>query len=247
MIEAVSVDMKSKSPHCNWKEHAFTRAELLALLGALALLALLVLPALANTRPRSARVMCANNLRQIGLAMHLWGSDHADRPPWEVPPAEGGTMRHSLAPNAWYHFAWISNELTSAQLLFCPSDTGQPARDFSGDPAGGYLHANFRGRATSYFLNHTFGSPEWDAGVYSGDRNVTFQSPAVGCPRFTSALSLPVPAGQSVQWTSGLHGYAGNVMGFDGNVVQVSSEGLRQRINSTWDADNGSTHVLSPR
>ena len=77
---------------------AFTRAELLVILAVLTLLALVVLPALANTRPRSARVICANNLRQIGMAMQLWGNDHGDRPPYEVELADGGVGLDGVAP-----------------------------------------------------------------------------------------------------------------------------------------------------
>jgi competence protein ComGC len=129
---------------------AFTRAELLVILAVLSLLALIVLPALANTRPRSARVICANNLRQIGVGMQLWGNDHDDQPPWEVRLEQGGTYQHPLAPNTWLHFAWLSNELASPKLLLCPADSGKAAYDFTGDPLGGYLHPNFANRATSY-------------------------------------------------------------------------------------------------
>jgi len=46
----------------------FARYELFVIMGCLAMLAGLVLPALAGrTTPRSERVVCVNNLRQIGL------------------------------------------------------------------------------------------------------------------------------------------------------------------------------------
>src|SRR6266542_4479208 len=111
------------SPHCRThdtaKLQAFTRVELLGVFAVLALLTLLVLPALANNHPRSQRVICANNLRQIGAGMQLWGNDHNDLFPQEVPVAEGGTRLHPLASNVWLHFAWISNELGSAKVFFC--------------------------------------------------------------------------------------------------------------------------------
>ncbi len=49
-----------------------------------------VLPLLANTRQRSEQAACANNLRQIGRAVHLWGNDHGDWGPMRLPIAEGG-------------------------------------------------------------------------------------------------------------------------------------------------------------
>jgi len=64
---------------------AFTRIELLfCLLGA----ALLVLPAislLASNKSESQRVICFNNLRQIGRAFQQWANDHNEKFPWQVP------------------------------------------------------------------------------------------------------------------------------------------------------------------
>src|SRR5213075_1294029 len=111
-------------------------------------------PALANGHPRSDRLVCANNLRRIYVAMQQWGNDHNDRVPFAVPVSEGGTRLHPLAANVWLHFSWISNELGTATVLACPSDNGTVARDFSASPESGYLNPNFRGNATSYFLSH---------------------------------------------------------------------------------------------
>src|ERR1700704_3507328 len=103
---------------------AFTRIELLfCLLGA----ALLVLPAislLASNKSESQRVICFNNLRQIGRAFQQWANDHNEKFPWQVPPppTDGGTMQHPLAQNTWWQFAAISNQLGSPEVLACPSD-----------------------------------------------------------------------------------------------------------------------------
>jgi len=152
------------------------------------------LPALANNRPRSDRVICANNLRQIGMGFQLWGNDHNDTLPQEVPVLEGGTMQHALAPNVWLHMAWLSNEVATPKIFLCPSDTGQPASDFTGNPAGGYLHSNFRNAATSYFLGYTGASiiNDPDATI-AGDRNVS-NAGVTGCSRFNTALRIPTPA-----------------------------------------------------
>ena len=77
-LECIGKAWRSVGIASTSRPNAFTRAELLVVVAVFALLALIVLPALANNRPRSHRVMCANNLRQIGLAMQLWGSDHND-------------------------------------------------------------------------------------------------------------------------------------------------------------------------
>src|SRR6185436_12299282 len=96
----------------------FTFVDLLAVLAVVVLLSALAGPVLANPRLRSDRVVCANNLRQIGMAMQLWANDHGDAIPPEVSLTDGGTFGHPLAANVWLHFSWLSNELRSAQTVF---------------------------------------------------------------------------------------------------------------------------------
>jgi competence protein ComGC len=226
---------------------AFTRAELLVILGVMVLLILVVLPALANSRPRSHRVICANNLRQIGMGFQLWGHDHNDTLPQEVSIPEGGTRQHPLAPNVWLHLAWISNEVATPKIFLCPSDTGQPAGDFTGIPEAGYLHPNFANRATSYFLGHAgTGFVNDPNATIAGDRNVKTSS-VQGCPRFVIAqsISIPLPPGIG-QWTEGLHGGEGNILRLDGRVEQLDNAGLRRALGLPQ-TDNASKHIITPR
>jgi competence protein ComGC len=211
------------------RQFAFTRAELLTVLAGLALLALVVLPALANNRARSARVICANNLRQIGAAMQLWGNDHNDQLPYALFPQEGGTRLHPLAPNAWFHFSWISNELVSPRLLHCPSDDGRPATDFSGSPDGGYLNPNFANRSTRYFLSHSLGQIVWPTTFISGDRNVG-GGRIGGDSVFGTSLGLL--ASGLAWWSNGLHGAEGNILRSDGAVFQFSDDGFRRATSA---------------
>jgi competence protein ComGC len=236
----------SGSRSCSAFESAFTRAELLILLGVLTLLALVVLPALANTRPRSSRVICANNLRQIGMAMQLWGNEHNDQPPWDVTVPQGGTKAHPLAVNVWLHFAWMSNELASAKVLFCPSDTGRPASDFGFSPETGYLHANMRGNATSYLLAHAFGTAP--NSLLIADRNVGWDRTTAGCPWFNTALGAQVnPFVREFVWNTNLHNQQGNLLTADGRVEQTSNQGLRDFIANYRFADNADMHFITPR
>lgn len=227
-------------------EPAFTRAELLITLAVLSLLVAIVLPALAHDRARSARILCANNLRQIGTAFQLWGNDHADQPPWEIRPDQGGTMQHTLGVNAWLHFSWISNELNSARVLFCPSDTGRPAEDFSFSPNGGYLHSNNRNQATSYFLSHAFSGGQFV--MFAGDRNFQTPNGFGGCSRFPQASFANLP--NLPGWDTNLHNQAGNIVRLDGRVNQYSNDELRSAAQNDPLSDRGQQsvlHILKPR
>jgi prepilin-type N-terminal cleavage/methylation domain-containing protein len=63
------------------KKSGFTLIELLVVIAIIALLAGLLLPALARTKVSSGRAACANNLRQVNLAIRLYADDHDDRLP----------------------------------------------------------------------------------------------------------------------------------------------------------------------
>lgn len=243
----------SAGPECLIRAHpcsigvdGVTRTELLVILAVLALLTLALLPALANNRPRSASVICANNLRQIGMAMQLWGNDHDDTTPQETLIAQGGTRGHALAANVWLHFSWISNELASPKLLLCPSDSGSAARDFTGDPTGGYLNPNFANRATTYFLGYRAANfmTHLEAPI-AGDRNLS-TSGVSGCPQFNTGLAIPTIFGSATtQWAPGLHGSVGNILIWDGHVVQANSERLQKLF--TINSDNATKHIITPR
>ena len=224
------------------RRRGFTRVELCACLAAGALLVLLALPALATSQSRGQLAQCLNNLRQMGRAVHVWGGDFQNQPPWRTLVNDGGLMpaSGSRPGNAWFDLAYMSNALVTPRILACPSDKGViVARDFSE-----LLSAPFRNNGISYILNLE-SVAEYPQGVLFSDRNIRFTAGATTCSaRVNNAVSfflLPTP---NDGWTNDIHGLSGNIVVMDGSVSETSSDQLRAAMRKSRDDNGQYVHLL---
>jgi prepilin-type N-terminal cleavage/methylation domain-containing protein/prepilin-type processing-associated H-X9-DG protein len=195
---------------------AFTLVELLVVIAIIGILAALLLPVLNGAKSQARRIECVSNLKETGLAFHLFAGDHSGKFTTQVSTNDGGSLEfvtagYQMVNRPFYfsfqHFRPLAGTLVTPKLLACPADLQRwPATNF-------YQFNNWN-------LSYEIGlvtDPNNPGAILACDRCL----PARLLPSYVSILHIP--ALFPLPW-DGLHNRLGNILFSDGHIEESNDK-----------------------
>lgn len=107
--------------------HAFTLVEMVVVIGILAVLLGLLLPALGKSKAKAHNALCLNNLRQLGVSIRAYSDDNEERlPSAEILPSQPINPQYPLPRICDVLASYVGRTAgiptNSASIFRCPSD-----------------------------------------------------------------------------------------------------------------------------
>ncbi len=121
MAPSIGNKLKGFTRHIRRKGRSgFTLIELLVVIAVIAVLMAILLPALQRAKEQAKRVICSNNLKQVGTSLHMYGNEN------------DGKLPLNAAGNWLWDIAYSTTDYIIAtggdkQTFYCPADPTKTA------------------------------------------------------------------------------------------------------------------------
>jgi competence protein ComGC len=211
----------------NRHTNALTLTEVLVVLVVVAVLIAVLLPSFMPHKRRVSKIGCVQYLQGITLAFRIWEGDNGDKYPTQLGSADGGVMELAATGNVAVVFQVMSNELSTARLLICPTDARRHwATNFPSD---------FGNTNVSYFVGLD-AAEKYPNSILIGDDNWAIKRVPIQSAVVTLSKDTPLT------WTGERHRFTGNIGLADGSVWTTTDSSLTDNIINQYKSSSDFTN-----